>query len=298
MRRGVIVIAVLVTAAGVAVAQDTPECFGAAARDAANPCDNPDLHVSATPSPDDAPLLPALPCTFVRYRTPHVCAFATSKKRAKGSIALLGDSHAPAWRAAVDVLARNRRWRGLTLARSSCPFSTARRRGVSRKNAKTCGTWVRGVYAWFRRHREVRTVFFVNSMAYDFTTDPVAGYRAALDALPPSVRRIVVIRDNPKATIDTLPCVDRALRRRERPDRRCALDRAEVLPPDPAAEAAPLLTRGATIDLTRFFCDDARCYPVVGGALVYKDTSHITQVFSRTLGPYLAAEFRALSPSA
>ena len=30
------------------------------------------------------------------------------------------------------------------------------------------------------------------------------------------------------------------------------------------------------IDLSRHFCDAARCYPVVGGLYAYKDTGHIT----------------------
>jgi hypothetical protein len=41
------------------------------------------------------------------------------------------------------------------------------------------------------------------------------------------------------------------------------------------------------IDLTHFMCSRTRCFPVVGGALVHKDVTHLTRVFARTLGPYL-----------
>jgi hypothetical protein len=41
------------------------------------------------------------------------------------------------------------------------------------------------------------------------------------------------------------------------------------------------------VDLTHFFCGPRRCFPVVGGVLVFKDASHITSVFARTLGPFL-----------
>ena len=299
-----IVAAVAAPAGGFfAAAKPPPECFGAAARDPARPCENPSLNLSATPAPDIAPLLPALGCTFTSYRSPRVCAFATHKATARATIALLGDSHAPAWRAAVDVLARGRRWRGLSLARSSGPFAFADREAPPR-NIRSCLRWMRDVRGWLRRHREVHTVFLVNSVGYRFQpaggldahAAAVDGYRAALDALPPSVRHIVVIRDNPQADHTTLACVGRALERRERPDRRCALQRESSLLPDPAAEAAGQLagSRGRVIDLTRFFCDERLCYPVVGGALVFKDTSHLTLVFSRTLGPYLAADYRAL----
>jgi len=41
-----------------------------------------------------------------------------------------------------------------------------------------------------------------------------------------------------------------------------------------------------------FICDARWCYPVVGGALVFKDRNHLTEVFARTLGPYLARAIR------
>ena len=285
----------------------TPACFGAAARDAAKLCENPALRLSVTPSPDDAALQPNAPCTPIRSKVPlpRVCSFGTSKARARATVALLGDSHTPAWRASVQVLARAQRWRGLTVRRSSCPFSTARR-PVSEAAASSCAGWIRATQRWFARHPEIRTVFVGVSAAYDvipatgsdrFTT-AVAGYQAALDALPASVRQIVVLRDNPVAAGNTLACVARTSARRQRADLRCAMERATALLPDAASEAATRLRagRGRVIDLTRFFCDELRCFPVVGGALVYKDTSHMTATFGTSLGPYLASAYRALTP--
>ncbi len=34
-------------------------------------------------------------------------------------------------------------------------------------------------------------------------------------------------------------------------------------------------------------CGRRTCLPVVGGALVHKDETHLTRVFATTLGPYL-----------
>ena len=42
-----------------------------------------------------------------------------------------------------------------------------------------------------------------------------------------------------------------------------------------------------TVDLTDLMCDASLCYPVIGGALVFRDQSHMTPTFARTLGPYL-----------
>jgi hypothetical protein len=38
------------------------------------------------------------------------------------------------------------------------------------------------------------------------------------------------------------------------------------------------------VDLTRFVCGPRRCFPVIGGMLVYQDTNHVTVAFNRTLG--------------
>jgi hypothetical protein len=302
MRHARALLAVLVLAAAatatVAFAGGPPACFGAASRDQIAECSNPSLELRVTPKPADALLMPGASCTLLTAREPRTCAFGTPKRRARSTIVMLGDSHGPAWRAAADTLVRGRRWRALSIARSSCPFAFAEQRRADPGRTVACERWIRAVHAWFARHPEIRTVLFVNSSLYEFTgrEEAVAGYRAALDALPPSVANIVVIRANPRSFPSTFPCVERAIERREPAGTACAMPRSASLLPDRAAEAAPLLAggRGHVIDLTDFFCDGEHCLPVVGGALVHKDTSHLNRVFSRTLGPYLAAGFRQL----
>jgi SGNH domain (fused to AT3 domains) len=126
----------------------------------------------------------------------------------------------------------------------------------------------------------------------------MAGYRAAWDALPPTVRRIVVIRDTPKGVPRrrTQRCIERALSRRRSPSLACAQPRARGLDPDPAVAAAQLMhsPRVRVVDLTDFFCGRRRCYPVIGGALVLRDENHLTGVFSGTLGPFLLRAVDAL----
>jgi hypothetical protein len=301
----VLALLAILTAGSAGAARKPPPCFGAAARDAERPCDNPALRFSVTPTPDDAERQPNSACALIGAKAPpdRVCSFGVAKSAARATVGLLGDSHAPAWRAAVDGLARAQRWRGLTVRRSSCPFSTALRH-TDRSSSDACFAWIRATQRFFGHHPEIHTVFVATSSAYDFVPGPdgdahtaaVAGFRGALDALPPSVRQIVVLRDNPVATDDTLVCVAGAMARHRRADLRCALPRSQALLRDPAAEAATQLRsgRGRVVDLSRVFCDDARCFPVIGGALVYKDKSHLTATFSATLGPLLLAEYRRL----
>ena len=46
--------------------------------------------------------------------------------------------------------------------------------------------------------------------------------------------------------------------------------------------------------MSRFFCDATRCPPVIGGVLAYKDLTHITGEYGKTLAPYLEREVRRL----
>ena len=97
----------------------------------------------------------------------------------------------------------------------------------------------------------------------------------------------------------TLPCVEAAIARRINAGAACALPRSVALKPDPQVIAAEELhsKRVQVIDLTKFFCGSELCYPVVGGALVYRDVDHLTRTFAATLGPFLLHALGALMRS-
>jgi peptidoglycan/LPS O-acetylase OafA/YrhL len=279
-----------------------PRCFGAAARD----CDNPDLRDTVVPTPLQAAKRDNAPCGVIeRKGTVTVCAFGPRPAHAARSIALVGDSHAVHWRPAFARLAAARRWRALSITRSGCSLSAAAPQLQGRALAR-CRAWKREVPRWLAAHPEVRTVFVAQHSGSrdtvrsgrDAFAAQVAGFRAAWGTLPSSVDRIVVLRDTPTMPGTTPTCVEQALSDRRRAATACDAPRSSALPPDPALEAARQEgARVRRIDLSRYFCDDRRCPPVIGGALVYKDVeSHITDVYAATLAPYLRREVDALLP--
>jgi hypothetical protein len=294
----------LASASGVSA--NTPRCFGAAARDPLHPCANPRLRYSVVPSPSLALITPNLPCLPVETvgrgtvfdGALSVCEFGTPAAQAVASVGMIGDSHAMNWRAPVDVVARAKGWRVLGMMRSHCPFSAATLL-LPRPDRLGCSRWRRRVIRWFSGHPEVTVVFVAQ---YTSRVTPVVagsgqsqfaaqmdGYERAWRALPPTVAHIVVIRDNPWSTFGTPACLRRARAQRLPPGPACAVPRSRVLLPDPAATAA-IHMRSARVqvaDLTSFMCEPSVCLPVVGGALVNKDATHLTRTFATTLGPYL-----------
>jgi hypothetical protein len=301
---GIAALALAAGAAAPAVAQ--PACFGAAARDPLVPCTNPSLRLTVTPTPQQARNRPNSPCTLLNPNAlVQVCAFGVPEDKATATVALFGDSHAAHWRAALEVVAQAKQWRGLSLMQPGCPFSKLNRnlRYALRHN---CVRWKRKLPAWFAAHPEVQTVFVVGEtggawrVAHGRSAFPaeVKGVRSAWRTLPSSVKRVIVIHDTPKDLDSTATCIRRAVAQRRPAGMACAVPRRVALDRDPAVKAAAQLDspRFSTVDLTHFFCDRKRCYPVVGGALVHKDTHHMTAVFAATLGPYLLRSIDELSP--
>ena len=275
-----------------------PRCFGAEARDPRRPCENPRLRLAVVPTPLEARDRPNSPCTREELRgLVSVCAFGVPARRATATIALIGDSHASHWRAALDVVAEAKRWRGVSIARSGCPLTLATKDLREAADRRDCLRWNAQVLGWLADHPEVQAVFVsqITGSSWlpsggrsEFET-AVAGYARAWRAAPRSVERIVVIRDTPKSETAAHTCIERAMDRRRRAGAACALPRRAAVDADPAAVAAARMrpSRVRLVDLNRFICDRRRCFPVVGGALVYKDQHHLTAVFAATLGPYL-----------
>ena len=274
-------------------------CFGAASRDILHPCVNPALRRIVLPPPDDAVLAQNSPCLPIEIAAMlRPCEFGVPADKARDTIALLGDSHAAHWRAALELVTQREGWRGISITRSGCPLSQAPARLSPASRRTDCLQWNAQMSPWFAQHPEIHTVVVVAHVAAQVTAakgktpfeTKVAGFEAAWKALPKSVSRIVVIRDTPLVGYEALACVRSAHASHQDAGRVCAVPRSAALRrPDPAVAAARRLhsKRVRIIDLTRFLCDSRLCFPVVGGALVYKDDQHLTDIFATTLGPYL-----------
>jgi hypothetical protein len=281
------------------------KCFGAAARVAARGvCEDPS---SVVPSLRPGELDPGTPCTRVQPLGLVVpCAFGVRPAKARASFALVGDSHAARLRSAFSVVARAQGWSGYAITRNSCAY--VRVGGpLPEPYFSQCVKWKQDVPAWLARHPTVNTLF-VAQLTRDAGVPPgaadpfgaqVAAYVDAWTRLPASVKHIVVIRDTPEMQPGTRTCIDAARRIRRPPGPACAVPRQIALQPDPAFAAAEQLRspRIETIDLSRFFCDARRCYPVIGGVQVYGDVTHLTSAFARTLGPFLLDDVRRLAAS-
>ncbi|HEV2813398.1 MAG TPA: SGNH hydrolase domain-containing protein [Solirubrobacteraceae bacterium] len=280
-------------------------CFGAASRDPERPCFNRELRYTVVPMPDEARSGQNSPCApGGQTEELYPCHFGVPADSARKTIALVGDSHAGHWRAALDVAAQQRRWHGISLTQTGCPMTKAIPilKGRQRDD---CLAYNEAIGPWLERHPEVRTIFtsqhggkVVTAPGQSQYDAQIEGFVRAFDELPPSVEQVVVIRGTPWSTRTAPDCIEEAVADGLRTDVACAIPRKRALRQDLAAVAATVMAspRVVVLDLTPFMCGKKECYPVVGGALVHKDGGHITQVFSRTLGPYLGRYIDRVSP--
>ena len=257
------------------------------------------------PTPQVAATAPNSPCARVPRDTegPRVCTFGVPAAGASGNIALVGDSHAAHWRAAVKFVAYANRWHGFSLTRSSCSFSVATK-ALREPLSSQCTDWNKSVRVWFSSHPEISTVFVSQHTDPSVVVPPgqtrfgtqVAGYIGAWKALPTTVKHIIVIRDTPVNAPKTIKCVKRAIVRHRRAGVVCAVPRSVAVKRDAAISAVLKLhsRRYAAVDLTDFFCGRRLCYPVIGGVLVRKDVDHLTSVFATTLWPFLLRKVQRL----
>jgi hypothetical protein len=296
-------------------------CFGAAAR-VHQACGR--LRLGVSPTPSVAEITPSAPCTpegqadgifnplpGLEGPAPPagssdglfgLCVFGAAPPVARHGVALVGDSHAGMWRAGLTVVARALDWEGASVTRASCPFSGATPI-IPAAFVASCLRWRQAVVAWFAANPQVGTMLVAAHFAARVVPAPgetafeaaVGGYLAAWGALPATVEHIVVLRDPPDAGRATGPCVQTAIDGGRDAARVCALNRHRALHRDPAVVAAGRFgPRASAIDMSRFFCDQRICSPVIGGVLVYADSNHITRAYSETLGPYLLHEIGQL----
>jgi len=289
------------------VVEQRPPCFGAAARDEEKPCRNPALRTQVVPLPVAAKTEEYAPCQrFHREGGLSQCDFGVQPEKASRTIALVGDSHASHWRTPLDAVAKQNGWAGVSITRTSCPFSEASKQ-LAEPTRSQCEDWVQKLPGYFRAHPEIDTIFVVAITGGTVNVPrgrtmfeaKVNGIRRAWRTLPDSVKHIVVIRDTPRIAGDTVDCIDRSIAAGERADIACAVPRRTAVEVDPQAVAARTSgsARTQVIDLTDRFCSERLCFAVVGGALVFKDLHHFTLVWAETLGAPLAREVKRLSQS-
>lgn len=279
------------------VATDPPDCLGAGAMDPEDPCHNPDLDGLLVPAPeateDDVAEHPE--CWVDVYESDlRDCDFGPVDDPDVPHVALVGDSHARAMLPAFLELARQGRISLTAHLKSGCAWTTGAVSTEDEKRADTCEEWKGRLQPWLEEHTAdtdvVVTTAYLKMLSGDAdrkTGEMAAAWRPVTEAGVP----VVALSDNPWHDFQPSRCLEE--KSSVRSDS-CDVSTAEAFPFDDTFRSAAEAVDGATyVDMTRYYCTDGRCPSVIGGVNVYRDSSHLTTTFTRTLTPYLLRELRA-----
>jgi peptidoglycan/LPS O-acetylase OafA/YrhL len=232
-------------------------------------------------------------------RTTFVCDFS-GDKRDPEVVWLIGDSHAQQWQGPLFDLARERKWVLKLSYLGGCPFadiefSGYRSPGASENSTSPCEDWTARM-ADVIADDEPTAVLMTFYARREFADDgsgrsQTDQYRDGLERYwskwSDAGARVVVLGDPPlNGSVRETDCV--VINPAD--PLACAVDRDTAQPPDPLSDAARRTdNRDVRLaDLTNYFCDERRCYAVVGNVAVYYDANHLNLEFSRTMKPMIA----------
>ncbi|MCW2848028.1 MAG: oatA 3 [Marmoricola sp.] len=277
---------------------DAPACFGAAARDPKETgCPNPKLKDSLVPTvtaaADDYPFYPG--CDKQMATRPlKPCQFGDVGDRSIPHVAVIGDSHARALMPSLIELAKKKVLSLDLFTSGGCIWA----QGTPNIHDKS----LRDLCTSFKA--DLQPLLLRTASQYDFiittswtnkTLKPIESPVSALKAVwDPIVRLkvpIVAVRDNPApgGAPEANPNNCLADVSVQEANAKCGLDRRQALDrfPDPFGAAVRTTPRTHLVDLSRFYCDKTDCPVVIGGVNVYRDNSHVTVTYARTMAPYL-----------
>ncbi|WP_293698494.1 acyltransferase family protein [uncultured Agrococcus sp.] len=218
-------------------------------------------------------------------------------------IALVGNSHGAVWFPALRALADQHGWQLDTFNKASCSFNTTGRQENNQDVRETCLDWIADLLEHFGSIEPYDFIFtsafagnsnFIDPATGEMSLEAgVAGYREAWQWQIERGTQIIVMRDYPMTTNETIECS------RLQPRAPCFTELAEMQTPlgqDVIAQAALQVEGAWLVDMTRWFCLDGVCPGVIGDVHVYRDYHHFTETYGMSLAIPLELELREQSP--
>jgi peptidoglycan/LPS O-acetylase OafA/YrhL len=217
----------------------------------------------------------------------------------KHTVILFGDSHAMQYFPPLEALAEAKHWRLIMLTKAECtPGEVKIRSMVADREYSQCDTWRQSAIKRIEESGVASSVTVVMSgdtayTAYGEDGEELSGdanaeamqaaYEETLRRIQAAGPRTVIIRDTPASSSDVPSCVSEDLEHLES----CAFKQPREWDREFDERAAAASPDTHLIDLTAEICPGELCRAVIGNALVYRDKSHLTATFARTLTPWI-----------
>ncbi|MCL3838755.1 SGNH hydrolase domain-containing protein [Aeromicrobium duanguangcaii] len=264
-------------------------------------CHNRALKGRLTPKPHaarrDTARFPGKQCYRSNVRQTKMNRGCTFGKRARGRphVVVVGDSHARALLPAFVAMAQAGHLSLEAQMRASCSWTTSNVKHPDKTRIGPCKTYRKNLQRWLLRRASSIDIIVTTGYIRQIDGGASSQVRKMRGVWRPLIKRgvrIVAVSDNPRLTRDPQSCLRKHGARKGA--RKCGVSTSTGLARDPFLLTAKKTRRATALDLRSRFCRKGFCPAVVGGVNVYRDTTHITVTYSKTLAPVLTARFRAM----
>lgn len=225
-------------------------------------------------------------------------------RSSKTTVVLFGDSHAMQYFPALEEIAGERGWRVVGLTKAGCPpLAASVWNPRLNRDYHECEDWREHTLSRIEDEERPEMVVVSAASYYSVTEDGErlddadlnretlqSGYAKVLERLGDTGARVVVIKDLPHAPHDMPDCVSRSLDELDA----CAFAKSEARGGGFDVRAAEKVEGVQLLDLVPAICPDETCRAVVGDAIVYRGTNHLTATFARTLSPRIGHQLPRL----
>lgn len=214
-------------------------------------------------------------------------------------VAVLGDSKILQYYEALDVAGQALGWNMRVHTKSACAFTSADtyRDGASYRecnqvNSKLLDELTKDPVDIVLVSHQARSAGVLGMKSKPNRSAMVEGLVQAWSRLTDVGSQVIVLLDNPRPEADGVyRCVRDHVYRQDK----CAFKKARAIEKSGAGsqrEAAARVKGASVVDLTDYLCPGKVCPPVIGAVLLYRQGSHITNTYARTLAPILTSKLR------
>ena len=207
--------------------------------------------------------------TSIRESIPKICSYGNTEDP-EYTIALVGGSHSGHWFTALEEIAVNLNLRLDTYIRDGCRFSDGNFDGLLNEQ---CMEW----------NDSILELLLESQPDIIFTTATVFGsknipdeYISVWEKLENS-SIILAVRDNPRMKESIPTCLD------TKSVEECSVPTKDILASDFLKDEPNIPNHVIIADLSKYFCDEEFCKPVIGNVIVYRDKHHLTATYVKTL---------------
>lgn len=204
-------------------------------------------------------------------------------------LAVIGDSHARQYFAAIERVAEEQGWALDLISKSACSVQQPETYALFVDDAgfRYCEEWNQALAAHLSENDYTLIVNTNSTLVHDNRPDVAASYAAALIDWVDWGQQVLVLRDNPKppaaSTVrDFRICLEFA---GDDFDSCAVPENVAMFPHDGLADAALALRSPSVVvfDPKPWFCSEGLCPVVQDGIIVFRDTSHVSDTFAKTL---------------